>query len=458
MADDARDERDLLDAERLRRVLDGSRSATVLVDMTGTVVYASAAIEEIIGVTAERATGVSILEWLHPDDQERAIGALAMNQTPTNIRYFPMVFHLVHADGHLVEVDVLTSNFADDLLGRTVLLSARHADDRTQFVEPIRALAAGADHGLVLELIASGVGRGGHSLRPAFVAAEPDPTTGRFTETYAVRAKDELIEEVRRFLASEQSDSLRTLTPRELRSLGPEQLPASLVAALEQSDSVGLRVGAIAVDQELVGVLLAAEPAITWREGRWMPSMQDHWYQLIDLATVAFERHRAQSLLLHAATHDSLTGLPNRAHFFDQLSRLASRSDVAVLYLDLDEFKNVNDRFGHFRGDAVLVEVAHRMRAALRPGDLVGRLGGDEFAIAVVDRLPTVIAELADRLHASITAKLPTELGVDEIGVSIGYSQLHLGQSVDDLVHQADQALLSAKRAGRNTVVRSPGI
>jgi len=441
-----------LDAALLRRVLDGSRSATLLVDLSGRVVFASAAIRDLAGVSAEEAVGASILDWLHPDDVARAAASLAMNQS-TNVRYFPMVFRLLRPNGETVEVDVLTSNLVEDGEIRGVLLSAHHADDRTHFVEPIRALAAGAEHSHVLDLIASGVGRGGHSVRPAFIAAGLDLVTGRFTELHGGRTEIELREAIEDLLATPEAAALARLGPRELRSLRIDELPAGPAAVLVAHDSGGLRVGSIAVAGLLEAVLIAVEPAALYHDGRWTPSLQDHWYQLIDLATVAFERHLAQTLLLHAATHDSLTGLPNRGHFFHQLERLSTRSEVAVLYLDLDDFKAVNDRFGHFSGDAVLAEVAHRLRNALRPGDLVGRLGGDEFAIAVLDRTPTVVAELAGRLHAAIVAPLPGEMGPPSIGVSIGYAQLSGGQTVDELVHQADQALLSAKRSGRNTVV-----
>src|SRR5690606_23257848 len=104
------------------------------------------------------------------------------------------------------------------------------------------------------------------------------------------------------------------------------------------------------------------------------------------LAQIA-ERLRAEQRLTHQALHDSLTGLPNRAHLLDRLAAAIARASIseedgfAVLFLDLDRFKLVNDSIGHAAGDYMLVEVAQRIVAMLGPDDVVARLGGDEFAI-----------------------------------------------------------------------------
>lgn len=134
---------------------------------------------------------------------------------------------------------------------------------------------------------------------------------------------------------------------------------------------------------------------------------------------------------------------------------------LAVLYLDLDHFKQVNDRLGHAAGDALLADVAQRMRAAVREGDTVARLGGDEFAIIQpnADRPDSTMA-LARRLLARIAAPYAIDGAEAVVGVSIGIAWYpEDGLSADDLLRHADAALYAAKRGGRNAIrVYSQGL
>ena len=435
----------------LRRVLNGSRSVTVVMDLNGIVRYASAGIGELLGVPPSQVVGATVFDWLHPDDFDRAADSLVLSEEVGPMRYFPMTFRLRHAAGHHVELDVLAANHFDDPELAGVVLNLRRADERSQFLEPVHALARGASHGEVLELIASGLGRGGEALRPAFIASAQDPSSGRFTQLHAVRATAGILAVVEEVL--DVPAVWEGLAPRQLRSLAAADLPAGRGSVLIRNGFGGLRLGGIGVSGEVDALLVSAEPARLWQAGRWSPAMEEHWHQLLDLAAVACERHRYESRLLHAATHDPLTGLANRARFFQELERIASRTDVAVLYLDLDGFKAVNDGFGHARGDDVLVEVGRRLRTTVRPGDLVARLGGDEFAVAVAASDPRQAVDLAHRLAQSVGAPMPG-IGADvEVGVSIGVCQQRPGHTVDDVVNCADSALLMAKREGPGSVV-----
>jgi diguanylate cyclase (GGDEF)-like protein/PAS domain S-box-containing protein len=439
-------------APDLRRVVDSSRAAIVVVDLNGTVTFASAAVQSLMGVDPQMAVGESVLSWLHPDDVERAIVSLAANDSARKMRYFPMVFRLRHVDGRFIEADLLVTNMLEDPDVRGIALDIRAAEDRTQYIDPVRALAAGADHATVLRLIASGVGRGGHSLRPAFIAAARDEV-GRFREVHAVRASDELAMLVADFLDGAGGDALGDMRSGELRSIPATELPGRFRAWCSAGGYAGLRVGGIDAQHQLVALLVSVEAEAVWHDGAWTPSTNDHWRQLLELATVAFERHRFQSRLLHAATHDSLTNLANRAHFFERLARYAGRSSVAVLYVDLDEFKRINDLHGHLAGDAVLGEVAVRLRAAVRPGDLVGRLGGDEFAVAVADADAALVAELSRRIADEVARPLPEHIGPARVTASVGTALVGRGEDIDQLVHHADEALLEAKRRRRSAVV-----
>lgn len=165
----------------------------------------------------------------------------------------------------------------------------------------------------------------------------------------------------------------------------------------------------------------------------------------------------AEERVFHLARHDFLTDLPNRYSLTDRLehqTRVAARTGrmLAVLMLDLDHFKGVNDSFGHTTGDKLLVEVAGRLSAIVREVDLLARLGGDEFAIVQTDPAsPDSVAELATRLIATLASPFELENQRVYIGASIGIAISPPAEpDPEELLKQADLALFKAKEDGRN--------
>lgn len=211
----------------------------------------------------------------------------------------------------------------------------------------------------------------------------------------------------------------------------------------------------------------AAQGVVVWR----MRHQHGHWCyvetmitNLLDdqavnglvLNTRDISEHKAlEEQLTHQAFHDSLTGLANRPLFHNRLHQAllnAGRTGlpVTVLFLDLDNFKTINDSFGHSEGDRLLQLVAQRLTSCLREIDTVARLGGDEFAVLVEQTTPTEVVSLCERLGSIL--RQPLRLGQTDIvvGTSIGVAHSEIGQrSVDDLLRNADLAMYIAKSRGK---------
>lgn len=165
----------------------------------------------------------------------------------------------------------------------------------------------------------------------------------------------------------------------------------------------------------------------------------------------------AQAKISHMARHDALTNLPNRVLFHEQLEqglrRAAANDQLAVLCLDLDHFKDINDSLGHPIGDALLKQVGQRLKATVGEHDTVARLGGDEFAVVQIGRSEEAAARaLARRLVEVISAPYEIDDHQIVIGVSIGISlSPQDGSNPDALLKNADLALYRAKADGRGT-------
>ena len=185
------------------------------------------------------------------------------------------------------------------------------------------------------------------------------------------------------------------------------------------------------------------------------------WHQRIvdacvDLGALAIERKEARAQIARLAYHDMLTGLPNRAqlrHLIDQaIEGCHDGQSVALLFLDLDHFKDVNDTLGHSAGDELLVELTRRLRARIQPGDMLGRLGGDEFVIVLPNGDPARASLIASEITEALAS--PLRLGDRQVPISasMGISIYpDNATDIDTLMQQADAAMYKAKQAGRAT-------
>ncbi|HEU0081406.1 MAG TPA: diguanylate cyclase, partial [Bradyrhizobium sp.] len=210
------------------------------------------------------------------------------------------------------------------------------------------------------------------------------------------------------------------------------------------------------VDSLQAGYITTADPdqgrALSWT---FQPMAGGGTVVLVEDIT---ERRNAEARIMHLARYDELTALPNRVNFRDEMERLLAISHSAarlsaLLFIDLDQFKQVNDTLGHPCGDELLCNVADRLREMLRPEDFVARFGGDEFVVFQQNiRSDEDAARLARRIVDRLSERYQIDNHLVEIGASIGIAMTTPpGISADTLMKNADMALYRAKADGRGT-------
>ncbi|MEW1696712.1 EAL domain-containing protein [Streptomyces sp. NPDC091278] len=269
------------------------------------------------------------------------------------------------------------------------------------------------------------------------------------------------------------SGTLRYVSPAASGVYGrdAEELTGSELSSLIHPEDLGAVVHEV---RRFLAVSPAEEPTTRiecrFRSGRddWLnveSTVNRHQGGLIFNSRDVTERVRLQAQLQHNAEHDPLTDLPNRALFTRRVrqalgGRRASDPGTAVLFVDLDGFKGVNDRLGHQAGDDLLVQAARRLQDSVRAGDTAARLGGDEFAALILgdggrDRTAreSQVREIADRLRLTLSRPYRVD-GDNEVRVaaSIGVAFAEPGIAAGDLLRNADLAMYRAKAAGKDRV------
>ncbi len=303
------------------------------------------------------------------------------------------------------------------------------------------------------------------ALRARVAALEQAEVTGRQAET-ALRASEERLR-----LLSEQVPAIVWTTDRQFRftwgtgaglarlGLAPDHLLGVTLADYFQTDDPTYPPLA-AHRRALAGEAVTCEMAWAGRTYQaHVEPFRDASGQIVGCIGVALditERKALEIQLAQQARQDPLTGLPNRACFLERLEQALARAQrretpVAVLFVDLDNFKAINDRLGHQGGDQVLVAVAERLQACVRGTDTAARLGGDEFTIVLDESADLrAAAQVAERILAAFQPAVLVDGRAVCLTASIGIAQSVTGQDrPDDLLRAADEAMFRAKSMGK---------
>ena len=188
-----------------------------------------------------------------------------------------------------------------------------------------------------------------------------------------------------------------------------------------------------------------------WSEEQIDPQQADALSTLVAQASAAIETSSLLAQIREEAAHDPLTGLANRRVFEEELERqAASEQEIAVIFIDVDHFKSINDKYGHLVGDEILTATAGRLRSSVRPTDLVARIGGDEFVILFRQIAPSQALGIGEAIVAAMNVPVALSGATLDVHISVGLGTAVGPVAAKDLLDTADRAVYQAKEAGRN--------
>ncbi|WP_217495394.1 GGDEF domain-containing protein [Halofilum ochraceum] len=426
--------------------------AVCVVDRESRFLFISAAGERIFGYPPDEMIGRPVLDFVHPEDRERTRSAIREILDGEQKPHFENRY--LRKDGKTAHIMWSARWSARDQVRIAV---ARDITERKRAESLQRAIyaiseAANRDEGLLT--LFQGIDATLRDLLPIddLVVTLVDADTGEAGCPWPIEPDDpggdperELMRQLGSVVAEDGEALLLT--------------PDSVDATKQPFDTPPDALNHIAVPLEsgngVVGSLVARADLGSVR----FSDEDRNRLQLISVQiAAAIERRVLHLRLERMARYDQLTGLPNRALFLDRLATAVTatarkQAHLAVLYLDLDEFKHVNDTFGHAAGDQLLKEVAHRLTDCIRGADTVGRLGGDEFVVLLegIERV-TDGATIAKKIAAAFAAPFGLAAGTVQVSSSIGIAVYpEDGLNADELIGHADTTMYRAKRSQTGT-------
>ena len=444
-------------------ILGKLRTVVITVSGDGEVLQSSGGFGGFYGHDPASFVGRNVFEYVAPEaHDELALYFLESGGESAQTASLPVPFRveILGADGLHHPVDVIASGVPTGTGGWDWIVLLVPLEMQTAHARSLDAEMTGAPRQRVKQLLADEVTVDNlHYTTRAYFVDLTDPSGIGVT---AARLDDQPMADLIRDCHVEHGWAPWSgLAGGETEPLADRPLPEQLADAMARRGWRRASVTAVRSDDGLLGafVVMGRVPD-DYPVGVVMTNVRAMLHRLADVTELIMTRWIERERLTLAATRDSLTGLSNRAGLFAAMENRADL-DISLLYIDVDEFKSVNDRFGHRIGDLVLAEIGRRLEGACRSGSIVARLGGDEFVV-VLSGVDTAEARgVGERMIDAVAAPLEIPGGPERVTISVGVAPA-TGSARDeraswDLIDVADEAMLHAKREGRARLVMSPG-
>ena len=433
-----------------RRVLDHLPTPVIVIGELGVITYINRAMIALGDWTLDDDIGANVFDYLHPDDAAWVaeafigLGITADPEVPLGGPAWAAVnFRIITKQGQIVPLEVTGSAGLFDPVVGGVIYHARPARDSELLGSVLDGVAKGASiDGLLTNVVELTV------LPPLDVDGvliEYSATTPTRVVVSTGRGENDGL--TRALIEVAESLSLGATGSGPTRLSIDELCPALRQRVLDAGYLDLFTVEIIGPDSTKVYRLLTGTPVCHDPSNGPLQRIE----RARELIAIVLLRAHNDRMLGYAARHDALTQLPNRAGLNDEFERLKEANQGgALIFVDLDGFKRVNDQHGHAVGDQVLATVADRLRRAVRPQDLVARLGGDEFVVVLRGK-PIECSEV-ERITRRVLKRIGTPIAVGafnvEVSASIGVALASDGRGFAQLLDDADRAMYEVKRTG----------
>lgn len=425
---------------RLPNFIDLLLDAVFVVDEQGRVAFASAACERILGYTPQALLGESLLDLVLPEDRARTLAEMARVSSGEARIGFENRYR--HRDGRTVHLTWSARWVEGERLRIGVARDVTELKRAEALQAAVYAVSEAAQNASGLEALLPELHRIVAALVPvaAMAVATCDPAGGVLDFVYRQGWPEHEDEEEEAEMPAGREHCLCAMRDGQPLLLGGDAPGASCALLMP-----------LATRNGPVGLAVLRSPAGAGYEEKERELLAFVAGQV----AIAIERARLKAELLQAAMYDELTRLPNRRLLYDRCRQALARcrrqqARLALLYVDVDDFKQVNDSFGHASGDLLLREFAGRLAGAVRASDTVARLAGDEFVVLMEDiggesDADAVVLKIREALAPAVLV----EGGSVHISASIGIALYpEHGDGIEPLLRYADRAMYGAKKAG----------